>query len=398
MICYCTDACEFSKPIVKSKWKGCKEFVENFENWKKLTNRFYIWDYSANFKYLFQPFECCHVLSDNLRCFRNMGVFGVLEEGDHYGVKCVDEALKTWLIGHMLWNPDQPLEPLLERFFAGYYGAAAGTARAYYDALVALEKERDEARFPLVMWGIPLNDTAQPLSFFDEWSEKWTAALDLVKDDPLRSAHVYWARHNVDLVRLVRAECAAKYSISVGDGKKFEMKTKELKSVAKRILTDFERVKGLNKFRDSKLVRSRVETVASIDVSLKNDKTGRVIIPASDLRIDDRTATKLVDDPLAVGGKAIRMGSAAPGEMHHCIAFREDSFLKDEGVGVKLRIHARIEKNDNEKGTAFSVGTCDMVTYAKRDIKNFHINSTAETSSPIARLQRTNPSSGNFVP
>ena len=373
MICYCTDACEFSKPIVSSRWKGCKEFVENFAKWKQLTDRFYIWDYSANFKYLFQPFECCHVLADNLRYFRDMGVFGVLEEGDHYGVKCVDEALKTWVIGHLLWDPDQPLEPLLDRFFEGYYGAAAGTARAYYDALVALEMKRDEKKFPLVMWGIPLNDTAQPLAFFDEWSAKWTAALDLVKDDSRRREHVYWARHNVDLVRTVRAKCSAKYSISTESGKAAEMETLELKSVAKRILADFERVKGLNKFRDNKFVRSRVETVAGIEISSKNGKTGRAVIPAIDLRIDDRTATKLVDDPLAVGGKAIRMDATAPGEMRHCIAFREDSFLKDEGAGVAFRIHARVEKSGAKGGTAFSAGTCDMTTFAKRDIKNFHV-------------------------
>ena len=153
MICYCTDACDFSKPITKSRWRGCREFVENYKKWKEIANKVYIWDYSANFKYLFQPFECCHVMPGNFRYFREMGALGVFEEGNHYGVKCVDEALKTWIIGHLLWNPDQPLEPLLDRFFRGYYGAAADVARGYYDGLVELERKRDETREPLVMMG-----------------------------------------------------------------------------------------------------------------------------------------------------------------------------------------------------------------------------------------------------
>lgn len=375
MICYCTDGCDFSKPIRESRWKGCKAFVENFRKWRELTDKIYIWDYSANFQYLFQPFECTHVMPENLRYFREMGVFGVFEEGDHYGVKCVDEALKTWIIGHLLWNPDQPLEPLLNRFFKGYYGAAADVARGYYDALVDLERKRDETKKPLVMWGTQLDDSSLPITFFNEWSDRWTAALELVKDDQIRRENVYWARHNVDLVRLVRSRLGAKYSLLDSTAAaNLRGERVALKPVAERALADFSRVKGLNKFKDDKMVRGRIETIAKLDLNCSVKGADRVIVPASDLRIDDPTATtKLVDDPLAFGGKAIRMDSSAPGEMRHCLAFREDSFLKDNGTKIGIRVHARVEKHGSSNGSAFSVGTCDLVTYAKRDIRNFHV-------------------------
>ena len=374
MICYCTDACEFSRPIRDSRWKGCREFVENFRKWKELTGNIYIWDYSANFKYLFQPYPCCHVMPDNFRYFREMGVVGVFEEGDHYGVHCVDEALKTWVIGHLLWNPDTPLEPLLDRFFKGYYGEASEVGRGYYDALLELERKRDETKEPLVMWGSLLNDSYQPLEFFDEWSEKWTKALELVKDDPVRRENVYWARHNVDLVRLIRAKCAAKYSLETKRTPDALKKREELRSVAERVLADFARVKGLNKFRDSKFVRSRVEAVAKSMFDSSSDVSGRITIPAVDLRVDSKIDVKRVDDDKAHDGKAIRIGPSARGEMVHLIAFREDSFLKDEGSKIGFRVHARVEKKENAKGSAFSAGTCDLVTYAKRDIRNFHID------------------------
>ena len=376
IICCCTDGCDFSKPILESRWRGCKAFVENFRKWKEIAGKIYIWDYSANFKYLFQPFECCHVMPENFRFFRETGAFGVFEEGDHYGVKCVDEALKTWVIGHLLWNPDQPLEPLLDRFFKGYYGAAADVARGYYDALVEQERNRDETENPLVMWGTRMDDPCQPIGFFNEWSAKWTAALELVKDDPIRRENVYWARHNVDLVRLVRSRLGAKYSLSAGAAAT-DLRTERaaLKPVAERVLADFARVKGLNKFRDDKMVRERVETIAHLDLT-KPEKcaAGRVIVPVSDMRVDDQTATKRVEDTLAANGKAVRMGASAPGEMRHCLAFREESLLKDPGAKIGIRVHARVEKTGVAKGSAFSVGTCDLVTYAKRDIKNFHID------------------------
>lgn len=84
--------------------------------------------------------------------------------------------------------------------------------------------------------------------------------------------------------------------------------------------------------------------------------------------------TERVDDPLAAGGKAVRIGAAAVGEMQHCIAFSEELFAKDVGAMIGIRIHARVEKNDDAKGSAFSVGTCDTVAFKKRDIRNFHVD------------------------
>lgn len=373
MICYCTDACDFSKPIRQSRWKGCKEFVENFKKWKEIANEIYIWDYSANFKYLFQPFECCHVMPDNLRYFKEMGVVGILEEGNHFGVKCVDETLKTWLIGHLLWNPDQSLDALLDRFFKGCYGAAAEVARGYYDGLVELEAKRDETKEPLVMMGTKLDDPAQPIGFFNKWSAKWTAALDLVKDDPIRRENVYWARHNVDLVRLARSPYGVKYSI-VGDIGGIEEATK-LKLTAKRVLDDFARVKGLDNIHGSAdMIRKKCARIAALDLKELGKSGNRIIVPVTDMKIGyNATDTVLVKDPLALGGKAIRMGASAIGEMHHCLAFREEAFAKNLGDRIGIRIHARVEKSGNAKGSAFSVGTCDTVTWKKRDIRDFHL-------------------------
>ncbi|MBR4653024.1 MAG: DUF4838 domain-containing protein [Kiritimatiellae bacterium] len=374
MICYCTDACDFSKPIRESRWKGCREFVENFRKWRKIADRIYIWDYSANFKYLFQPFECCHVMPGNFRYFREMGALGVFEEGNHYGVKCVDEALKTWIIGHLLWNPDQPLEPLLDRFFRGYYGAAADVARGYYDGLVELERKRDETREPLVMMGTKLDDPYQPIGFFDEWSAKWTAALDLVKDDPGRRENVYWARHNVDIVRLARSPLGVKYSLAGGGDAVREAAA--LRPVAKRTLDDFARVKGLlgGLHGSVDMVRRRVGRIAALDPAAL-DKTGdRIVIPVTDMEVGyNATATARVDDPLAAGGKAVRMDAAAIGEMHHCLALREESFAKDPGAKIGVRVHARVERTGVATGSVFSVGTCDTVAWRKRDIRDFHV-------------------------
>jgi len=374
MICYCTDACDFSKPIVKSRWKGCGEFVENYRKWREIADKVYIWDYATNFKYLFQPFECCHVMPDNFRYFRDMGAVGVFEEGNHYGVKSVDEALKTWIIGHLLWNPDQPLGPLLDRFFRGYYGAAASVARGYYDALVELESRRDEAKDPMIMMGTKLDDPAQPIGFFNEWSAKWTQALELVKDDPVRRENVYWARHNVDVVRLARSGLGIKYSLAKGEDRVREAAA--LKPIAERTLADFKRVKKLGGLHlNESMVHERVGRIAKLDLSSLDKGGERLIVSVADMKIGfNATMTERVADSLAADGKAFRIGAAAVGEMHHCIFFREELFAKDPGVKLRIRVHARVEKTGAAEGSAFSVGTCDTVKYKKRDIGDFHVD------------------------
>ncbi|HOF62274.1 MAG TPA: DUF4838 domain-containing protein [Candidatus Latescibacteria bacterium] len=379
MIKYCTDQVDFSKPLVESRWRGNKEFVENFKVWRTLTDQIYIWDYSANFKYLFMPFECLHSFPSNFRLYRDVGVVGVFTEGDHYGTHCVDEPLKTWVIAHLLWNPDQPIEPLINRFMQGFYGPASEVAHGYYDGLVALELKRDETDEPLVMWGTRLSDKYLPNAFLDEWAAKFTAALELVKDDPVRYENVYWARHNIELARIVRAGTSAKYSIAT-DATAISEESKRLQSAAKRILADFKRVKGLNGFRSEKesytFVRKRVETVAQFDLAKATNATGVAVVLAVDLKAVTAHKAELVKDPQAVDGQAIRIDAASPDGMHHCIALHEDAFVKDKGGRIGIRVHARVDRTGVDEGSVFSVGTCDLVRYSKRDIRNFQIDAS----------------------
>ena len=81
--------------------------------------------------------------------FHDIGVNYCLEEGNQ-GTHGDLSELKQWLIGHLLWNPEQPLEPLLDRFFTGFYGAGAPWARRYFEELHALP--RDQEKEPIKMW------------------------------------------------------------------------------------------------------------------------------------------------------------------------------------------------------------------------------------------------------
>ena len=112
MIVLCTDQCDFSKPLADGRWKGSKEFVAALSGWSRICPNLYIWDYSANFQYLPMAFECVHVMPANFRLFKKEGAIGVFEEGHHVGSRGADAQLKLWVLAHLAWEPDQPLEPL----------------------------------------------------------------------------------------------------------------------------------------------------------------------------------------------------------------------------------------------------------------------------------------------
>ena len=90
-------------------------------------------------------------------------------------------ALKCWLVSKWMWNPDLPAEPLLQRFFEGYYGAAAPYVRQYFDRMERIL--RDDPKGRLSCW-----ENDRPKIFTDELLD-WSIALfdqaeAAVKDDP----------------------------------------------------------------------------------------------------------------------------------------------------------------------------------------------------------------------
>ena len=52
-----------------------------FENWRVITDRFYVWDYAVNFNDYLSWYPNLGVIKENLLYYREIGVAGVLTEG-----------------------------------------------------------------------------------------------------------------------------------------------------------------------------------------------------------------------------------------------------------------------------------------------------------------------------
>ena len=197
----CSIECEYSAPISAAANEASRTFLADLEGWARMTDRIYIWDYVANFANMTYPFRNTYVLQDNIRLFARNKVKYLYEQGTARYRHAEFSELKAYLISKWMWNPELPIEPMLEEFFAAYYGKAAPAVRRYFDEEHSLPS--DPERSP--MW---IYEDATSSRVTDEFLERaariWDEAEALAAGDPHAGYNVRTSRLSVDIPRLMR--------------------------------------------------------------------------------------------------------------------------------------------------------------------------------------------------
>lgn len=193
----CTIECDFSRPLDESTYAQNVRFVDDIRGWSAITDKLYVWDYTTNFHNYVGPHPNFPAIPGNIRFFRDNRVVGLFEQGANEGPHAEFGELRAWLIAKLLWNPDQPVEPLLDDFFAGYYGAAAEPIRAYFDELQTLAVERD---VPVRIFDA-LRGRWLTMEFVERAEQLWQEAERLAQGDPdllhrvqMSGIPLFWAR------------------------------------------------------------------------------------------------------------------------------------------------------------------------------------------------------------
>jgi hypothetical protein len=125
-----------------------QEFMAKWNAWKPITDNILIWDYTVNFGNFVSPYPNLRFLGPNIKTFAANGARGVFEQGNQFNSVSDCDELKSWVIAHLLWNPEADADALIQEFVTGYYGAAAKPIMAYLDLIVragANIKTQDES-------------------------------------------------------------------------------------------------------------------------------------------------------------------------------------------------------------------------------------------------------------
>lgn len=196
----CTIECDFSRPLDQSDYPQNVRFVDDIKGWSAITDKLYIWDYTTNFGHYLAPHPNFGALQGNVQFFRDNHVVGLFEQGAYQGPHAEFAELRGWLLAKLLWNPDQPVEPLIDEFMTGYYGPAAGPVRTYFDELQALVADPSAKLF---IWGPPTAPCFTD-AFFERAAGLWAEAERLAADDPQYRYNVRMSALPVIYARLMR--------------------------------------------------------------------------------------------------------------------------------------------------------------------------------------------------
>lgn len=179
-----------SKPIATDP--ASISFLKDMEDWGKISNHIYLWDYTVNFNHHITPFPNIHTLQSNIKLFVDNHVREHFQQSNT-GTAHEFSELKSYLIAKLLWNPDADVQKIIREFTDGYYGSAGKWIRKY---ISALEKEILKTGEWLDIYGPPTQHqhtflSAENVALYNQYFDK---AEKAVMNQPGYLLHVQTAR------------------------------------------------------------------------------------------------------------------------------------------------------------------------------------------------------------
>lgn len=363
--CLCSIECDFARPIAESPCPQNIAFRKDIEEWSRQTNLLYLWDYTTSFNHYLTPFANVLSLQDNIKFFRDNHVKILFEQGDANGRHADFGELKTWLLSKFMWNPDQPLEPLLQDFFSGYYGKGAPFVRAYFDELHKRQRAWSaDPKHPLTCSSSPGNPALSD-DFLETAAGLWQQAIDATRDDPATSYNVRMGAITVDYAKLWRIlnksdDLVAWFDSAPPAGREHPIDD-EKRRLARLLLARFDEAKNiaLGWGSGGRIAKFRAILNAPVPKPLVAQPNGGVIEESAMMLHQVGKLSALVDDPLAADGRAVKILNTRP---DWCVELKFGRIHFKPNQKYRLRARVRVEKEGS--GEAFQCHVYNRVVRA----------------------------------
>ena len=347
--CLCAYECSFAQPLSARNRPVNAAFMDDLETWGSYSRNLYLWDYTTDYSHYLYPMPNVLTLQPNIKTFRDNGVKYYFAGGGPYHADFAE--LKAWLIAKLSWNCDSPLEPLLDRFFSGYYGAAAPFVREYFNEVENLLRNDPNGR--LTIW-----EHDRPKVYTDDFLCRARAtfrkAEDAVRDDPVRLMHVRRQEAVPVCVWLDRKGKTVKRFWVTRHPEHFELPS-GLKDDVRWIMSLQDESKKAG--RPVPVANRADKEERSFEIWRYIDEFKRPDVPADslvlgvgDIHFGGKKFGRIVKDKTANGGKAIEAWNYAEGEAAS-VYFGHVAF--DAGTLYRVRFHVRADAAENGCGEAF---------------------------------------------
>jgi hypothetical protein len=339
--------------------------MADLQAWKAAAPNLFLWDYTANMTAAFTPHPNLGVFGPDTRTYAASNVRGVFFEGNHYAgdARGDFDELKTYLMAHLLWNPQQDEQRLITDFLNGYYGKAGPILQSYLDLLAA--RGRDVR---LSSW-MPGPDAAWlDLDAMNRGTELFDQAQAAVAADPACLARVRRARLQLEhqwlrgyrLYRLAATEKGTPY-----------LGPQDLGAATEEFIARVTAVEGSNLRADG------AESLEQFALRLRQRAqavTNPVLLPAAlrglpRARVIDAQDEDFWLAPGAVNGKDAKASDGTAAKMDPAVLSWSVQF---RGIGTQVpvgtwRVYASVRcEKVKDTGVAFTAGIYDEAAKQNR--------------------------------
>lgn len=136
----CSVECDSSEELTHQK---NQTFIKDLNAWSAITKHLYIWDYTVDFLDAMRLHPNLFQMTRNIQTFAQAGAGGVFAQGYATADQFTDfVGLKAWVAAHLLWDPSEDPDALIDRYLKGYYGAAAPHLRRHLELLDRAIRQR----------------------------------------------------------------------------------------------------------------------------------------------------------------------------------------------------------------------------------------------------------------
>ena len=98
-------------------------FQKDLQDWSRMCDHLYVWDYTTNFRFYLAPMINLHVLQKNVQFFVKNNAIGLFEQGNSMGFSGEFGELRGYLLTKLLWEPDGDYDGWMKDFLNSFYGA-----------------------------------------------------------------------------------------------------------------------------------------------------------------------------------------------------------------------------------------------------------------------------------
>jgi hypothetical protein len=111
------------------------EFCKDMDDWGKISDDIWVWNYNTNFRAYDRPFPNLRVIGPNVRYFLSNNVKGLFMQANGNGNTGELCDLRNYLIARMIWNPSLDDKAVLEEFVRLHCKRAAQPILDYIEML-----------------------------------------------------------------------------------------------------------------------------------------------------------------------------------------------------------------------------------------------------------------------